>query len=99
MKAAEATTECLKPPQRVRSTMPGAPAASPTRLGDLAHDLRSALAATAAYVDLARERLAEGSAVEDEDLARIERGLASLAKAVERVEAAAKAPVPREGPP
>jgi hypothetical protein len=47
-------------------------------------------------VDLARERLANGEAVTEEDLALVERGLQRMAAAVQRAEAAARA-VPKEG--
>lgn len=72
------------------------PGASAPRLGDVAHDLRSGLSATAAYLDLARERLAEGEAVTAEDLALVERGLARVATALAQLDRLAKA-TPREG--
>lgn len=76
--------------------MGSAPQGRNRGLGEVAHDLRSALSATAAYVDLARERLADGAPVGDEDLARIERALARLSKAIADLDALA-AKAPREG--
>lgn len=75
-------------------TVPGRPRA----LGDIAHDFRSGLSATQAYLDLARERLTGGEAVADEDLARLERGIHRLAATLADLEAVAKAkPQPKEG--
>lgn len=78
------------------AALQGSGGASPARLGDLAHQMRSALSATTAYLDLARERMAEGEAVTAEDLDRVERGLARVAAALGDLEAAAKA-APKEG--
>lgn len=71
----------------------------PRGLGDIAHDFRSGLSATQAYLDLARERLASGEPVEDEDLVRLERGIARLAATLADLEAVAAPakPKPQEG--
>lgn len=67
-------------------------------LGAAAHDLRSALAAATAYLDLARERVARGEPLDDEDLALVEKGLARIGQALEQVESLARQAAPREGP-
>jgi phosphoglycerate-specific signal transduction histidine kinase len=59
-------------------------------LASLAHDLRSALSATAAYVDLARERLAGGQLASD-DLDHIDRGLERMNRVLERLQGLAEA--------
>ena len=66
-------------------------------LGEIAHDLRSGLSATQAYLDLARERLADGEAVQDEDLERVERGITRLAATIAEIESMARAAKPPEG--
>ena len=68
------------------------------RLSGVAHDLRSALSATVAYLDLAREALQEGKPVTAEDLAAVERGLDRIAGVLDQLEAAAKA-APQGGSP
>lgn len=47
-------------------------------LSQVTHDLRSALAAAVAYLDLARERVARGEQVSVADLEPVERNLAKL---------------------
>lgn len=69
----------------------------PSRVGEVAHDLRSALSATTAYLDLARESLQEGKPVTEEDLAAIERGLGKVTRVLEQLEAGSKVAPSREG--
>jgi phosphoglycerate-specific signal transduction histidine kinase len=59
-------------------------------LAALAHDLRSALAASTAYLDLAKERLEQGEPLAADDLAKVERGLGRVADVVARLDALAK---------
>ena len=56
----------------------------------LAHDLRSALAAGTAYLDLALEQAERGEPVGPEDLARVERALVRIGEAVAQLETLAK---------
>lgn len=56
----------------------------------LAHDLRSALAASTAYLDLAREQAERGEPVSREDLDRVERALARMNEAIAQLEMLAR---------
>jgi signal transduction histidine kinase len=77
--------------------MSGGPA-NATTLAELAHDMRSSLAAATAYLDLARERVAQEEPLADADLANIERSLSRLALSLSKLEGLAKA-TPRGGEP
>jgi signal transduction histidine kinase len=59
-------------------------------LGAVLHDLRSGLSAGVAYLDLAREKLAEGEAVQADDLDRIGRALERVDRAIADLQALAQ---------
>lgn len=86
----KAATVTLKPARRDALTMAEPAGATRTALGAVAHDLRGGLSAATAHLDLARERLAEGRPLTDEDLALVERGLVRLQGAIDRLEVLAK---------
>jgi hypothetical protein len=62
----------------------------PSAMSEATHDLRGAIAAATAFLDLARERLAEGEAVSDDELAKVERSLLRAHEAVVRLDALIK---------
>jgi signal transduction histidine kinase len=63
----------------------------PAELGTVLHDLRSGLSAGIAYLDLAREKLADGEAVAREDLDRIGKSLERVERAIAELQAYAEA--------
>jgi len=64
----------------------GDPARLASELSKLAHDLRSALSASTAYLDLVQEQVAEGGATPVDDLALLERSLGRIEVCVERLD-------------
>ncbi|MCA1814764.1 MAG: hypothetical protein LC624_12605 [Halobacteriales archaeon] len=63
----------------------------PNELGTVLHDLRSGLSAGVAYLDLAREKLAEGEAVEASDLDHIGTALVRMEQAIAHLQELAEA--------